>query len=259
MSTPRDPSAPGQTDTVIVVPCHNEARRLLGAQFECFVRATEGVRFVFVNDGSTDQTLDVLRDLESCIPMRMQILDLSRNVGKGEAIRAGLQRAFELEASYCGFWDADLATPLEAILDFCTLLDERPDIEMVFGTRVHLLGRDIQRHAFRHYLGRVAATVISLALGLRVYDTQCGAKLFRVTPELRALFDEPFTSSWIFDVEIIARLIAARRAGGPGADRVLYEYPLTAWRDVEGSNVRPWDYARAAGDLVRIYRRYLRT
>lgn len=243
----------------IVVPCHNEARRLSHDTFAEFIRRAENVHLVFVNDGSTDDTLAMLHALMNLEPDRISVCDLPRNVGKGEAVRAGLQRAFELDVDYCGYWDADLATPLDVILDFGHLLDTQPATEMVLGTRVRLLGRKIERRARRHYLGRLSATVISLTLGLTVYDTQCGAKLFRVTPEIRALFEAPFSAGWIFDVEIIARLIHTRRNGTlPPADAVIFEYPLSEWRDVEGSNVGPRDYLRAAIDLARIYRRYLR-
>jgi hypothetical protein len=129
---------------------------------------------------------------------------------------------------------------------------------MIMGARVQLLGRRIDRSALRHYAGRVAATAISTVLGLRVYDTQCGAKLFRADAA-QELFSEPFRTRWIFDAEIIARLIA-RLSAKPGSEArdVVYEYPLLEWRDVRGSKIRPRDYLRAALDLLRIYDQYVR-
>jgi hypothetical protein len=129
---------------------------------------------------------------------------------------------------------------------------------MIMGARVQLLGRRIERSALRHYAGRFAATAISTVLGLRVYDTQCGAKLFRADPA-RELFREPFRTRWIFDAEIIARLIARLGAhSDPSARDVIYEYPLHAWMDVRGSKIGPSDYLRAAVDLLRIYGHYVR-
>ena len=139
-------------------------------------------------------------------------------------------------------------------------MDQREPIEMVFGARVQLLGRSIERQAHRHYLGRIFATAVSLVLDLRVYDTQCGAKLFRVSPELRALFAEPFVSRWIFDVEIIARLINTRRELDlPPVEQAIYEYPLQQWRDVSGSKLTCAAYLKAMGDLIGIRRMLKKT
>jgi hypothetical protein len=148
---------------------------------------------------------------------------------------------------------------LEAIGTFYDLLDTRSDIEMVFGARVRLLGRIIERTPTRHYPGRLFATAASLTLGLAIYDTQCGAKLFRASPAVRSLFEEPFLTRWLFDLEIIARLIQARRETQlPQAEDVIYECPLQEWRDVSGSKVKALDFANALIGLSRIYWRYLR-
>jgi glycosyltransferase involved in cell wall biosynthesis len=245
-------------DAVVVVPCYNEARRLPVSKFEAFLGAASDVSFVFVDDGSDDGTRELLRELERGSDGRVAIVELPANLGKAEAVRAGVLRAFEGQPAYVGFWDADLATPLPAILEFRSLLDARRNLEMVFGARVVLLGRRIERRAIRHYLGRVAATAISLILGLRVYDTQCGAKLFRATPSVRGLFEEPFASRWLFDVEILARFIHSLRGDRGAARDAIYEYPLTEWMDVAGSSLTPADYGRAAVDLLRIWRRYVR-
>ena len=131
--------------------------------------------------------------------------------------------------------------------------------DVVIGARVQLLGRDIRRNRARHYVGRVFATVVSLALGMPVYDTQCGAKLFRVTPELRSVLARPFLSRWIFDVELIARMVRERRqSGGPPVEQSSYELPLMKWTDVPGSKLRGADFFTAAWDLGQIYWNVLR-
>jgi glycosyltransferase involved in cell wall biosynthesis len=242
--------------TVIVVPCWNEASRLPAADFEAFLGAQRDVGFLFVDDGSTDGTRERLRSFETLAPERVRVLGLDANVGKAEAVRRGVLAALPDAPRFVGYWDADLATPLAAILEFRAVLEARARIEIVMGARVRLLGREIQRGTLRHYLGRLSATWIALAIGLRVYDTQCGAKLFRNGPGLRELFDAPFLATWLFDVELLARRAAQR--GAPAAPQVIYEYPLERWADVAGSKLRPAAYLRAALDLIRIRRRYLR-
>jgi dolichyl-phosphate beta-glucosyltransferase len=245
------------SQAVIVIPCYNEASRLEVRTFREFARENRQVRFLFVNDGSTDGTLEVLDGLRRSDPACFALRDLPENVGKAEAVRKGVLWAFEEGPEYVGYWDADLATPLDAILTFGSVLDSRFDIEMVFGARIRLLGRSVERGPLRHYLGRVFATAASLALGISFYDTQCGAKLFRVSPEIASLFDRPFSTRWIFDVELVARLIAARR----GTDRlrideIVYEFPLHVWHDVAGSKVKPRDFARAFFELAAISWKY---
>jgi len=246
--------------TWIVVPCYNEALRLPVEEFTRFASEHPDVRFVFVDDGSTDDTLRVLRGLEERNPEAFGVVEQKPNRGKGEAVRVGMNRAFSEGATYAGFWDADLSTPLDAIPGFVEELDSHPSLEALFGSRVRMLGRRIDRLASRHYLGRISATAISLALGLTVYDTQCGAKLFRVSPDCKELFEVPFSSRWIFDVEIIARMTRARRGTGkPGPAEVIREMPLWEWRDVAGSKVSPGDFLRSMIELVGIWRRYLRS
>ncbi|MBN1653986.1 MAG: glycosyltransferase [Deltaproteobacteria bacterium] len=244
--------------TIVVVPCFNEAHRLQVQTFQAFCEAYSTVRFVFVNDGSTDATLDLLRALQEKDPFRFLLVDQQPNQGKAAAVRSGMLEAFREKPHYAGYWDADLATPLDEIPRFVELLEERAECEVVFGSRVKLLGRSIRRNPVRHYLGRVFATVVSASLKLPIYDTQCGAKMFRVSPEIERLFGEPFCAGWIFDVEIIARLIQARRGTDLAQpDRAIYEYPLNQWHDIVGSKVRASDFLRAIFEIGLIYRRYL--
>jgi dolichyl-phosphate beta-glucosyltransferase len=246
-ATPASPSP----RTAIVIPCYNEAERLKRATFEAFFESNSDVLFIFVNDGSKDRTLPVLEELCAGHPAKARVIDQAVNQGKAEAVRVGMLAGIDLGASYVGFWDADLATPLEEIALFGAVLDGRPDLDFILGARIGLLGRDIDRKASRHYLGRIFATGASLALNLPVYDTQCGAKLFRVRPFTRGLFEQRFGSRWIFDVELIARYVLTT-----GGARGIYEHALSQWHDVAESKVKPLDFVRAVGEMLTIYRTY---
>ncbi len=243
--------------TRIVVPCYNEAERLDSAAFLQFVHRSPDSRFLFVDDGSHDATPAVLARLCAAAPDQLSWIRLDRNHGKAEAVRRGVLHAARAGATCIGYWDADLATPLTAISSFEAVLDARPEVLLVMGARVQLLGRRIRRQPARHYLGRMFATAASVTLGLPVYDTQCGAKLFRATPELIGVFEKPFLTKWIFDVEILARLVRLARGSRvrPAAE-VVYELPLVEWCDVYGSKVGATDFVTAFADLVRIRLRY---
>lgn len=245
------------SETVIVVPCYNEEHRLKSDEFLTYARPRDWLRFLMVDDGSRDGTRQVLQRLSEAEPSRFEVLGLDVNGGKAEAVRRGVQHALMSSPSYVGFWDADLATPLSAIEEFVSLLDAHDDVEMVLGSRVQLLGRNIERGRRRHYFGRVTATVVSVMLGLRVYDTQCGAKLFRVTPTLSYLFAEPFLTRWVFDVEILARWITANEnVDRRQLEKRVHEIPLREWTDVKGSRLKPSDFVRAPLELARIWRHY---
>ena len=239
----------------IVVPCYNEERRFNAEAFVSFARQHPGVSFIFVDDGSTDGTRRLLADTSLELPAQLSLLALPANVGKAEAVRRGLEQALAARVPVVGYVDADLATPLGELAPMRAHF-ETSKAELVFGARVALLGRDIRRSLVRHYLGRSFATVASNILSLPVYDTQCGAKLFRNTALAREVFGERFDANWAFDVEVIARYsIGLARAGVP-IQTAAIEHPLQRWHDISGSKLKPQAALAAAGELWRIYKRY---
>lgn len=262
MATTRAAKAAAQggapADVVVVVPCYDEAARLDREAFRSFRLPGRELRFCFVDDGSRDGTRALLQQLCDERPGLGFVLGLDANRGKAEAVRLGLLAALELSPAVVGFWDADLATPLSELPRLCAVLDQSPEVELVLGSRVRLLGRRIERSALRHYLGRVFATGASLTLGLSVYDTQCGAKLLRAGPRLRKLLAEPFLTRWVFDVELIARLKSMAQGSPPPVEHRIHEVPLLRWTDVPGSKVRPLDFVRSGLELLRIWRAYRR-
>lgn len=237
--------------TVIVVPCYNEAQRLPQTAFIQFVEQHTDFEVLFVNDGSRDNTLQVLQSL-TAQHKQLHLLDVQPNGGKAEAVRRGmLHAAHTLHPQYIAFWDADLATPLDESVHFVEWADRGYDI--VMGLRLMRLGAEVKRKKIRHYLGRCFATCASLTLHLPVYDTQCGAKLFRATI-VDELFSQPFISKWLFDVELLARY--KQIYGEEQAALRIYEYPLFHWIDVAGSTLKKKDFLVAPRELMAIRRKY---
>ncbi len=240
-----------------MIPCYNEAARLKTQVFRDYLAGNAGVRLLFVDDGSRDNTIAVINALCQGFEDRAECLASTPNRGKAEAVRRGMVYAMEhYNIDVVGYWDADLATPLNAILGMNGILARLPQKEMVFGSRVKLLGRAVKRKLIRHYLGRVFATAASVTLQLAIYDTQCGAKLFRVNEHSKKVFAEPFLSKWIFDVEILARYAKLLGHDAEQMERCVYEFALDEWTDVAGSKVKPKDFFTAMFDLVRIRRQY---
>lgn len=239
--------------TIIIVPCYNEASRLPQQQFKNYVEQHPDVAFLFANDGSRDNTLQVLKAL-TAQHERLILLDIQPNGGKAEAVRKGMLHAATMyDADYLGFWDADLATPLEEVEDFVAWMEKGYD--MVTGLRLMRLGAKVRRKKLRHYLGRCFATCASSMLHLPVYDTQCGAKLFDRSVVER-LFSEPFVTRWLFDVEILARY--ERQFGQQRAMEKIYEFPLFQWADVAGSQLKSKDFFKAPAELWKIRRTYMK-
>jgi dolichyl-phosphate beta-glucosyltransferase len=237
----------------LVIPCYNEASRFKSEAFLEFVASRSDARIVFVDDGSTDDTAAILADAVTRGRDKMSVVTLPRNVGKARAVQCGVLAAFEQQPEFVGYWDADLSTPLAALPEFIEVLDANPLVDIVIGSRVKLLGRHIDRKMMRHYCGRLFATAASLALRVGVYDTQCGAKVFRANQSVRQAFSPPFQSRWIVDVEILARYIAAN---GPASAKVqICELPLRTWTEVSGSKLSKWQAVRAVWDLALISRR----
>jgi dolichyl-phosphate beta-glucosyltransferase len=236
----------------VVVPCFDEAHRLDADGLAELAEVADHV--VFVDDGSTDATAERLDELVARHPDRFELLRRAHNAGKAEAVRHGLLHLITRH-DVVGYFDADLATPVPELARLAAVLADQPDCQAVLASRVALLGHRVERHAGRHYLGRVYATAASLVLGIPVYDTQCGAKLFRVGPALTAGLEQPFPDRWAFDVELLARLLRP----GPGTPPVrpdqLVEVPLREWRDVGGSKLRPTSAVRSLLALAGVRRR----
>ncbi len=241
-------------ESIMVFPCFNEEKRFRADVFLQYAAEHPASLLLFVNDGSTDGTSSVLARLHHAFPTRVELLHLPTNRGKAEAVRQGFLRAFDSHPSFVGFWDADLATPLEQIDVFLRILRDQPTTAMVFGSRRREPGTAFERTFYRHAVGTCFAFLSSLLFTLPVYDTQCGAKIFRNSPGLRHAFKKPFLTKWLFDIEILARM--APESATPSASPVVQSHPLPCWKDIAGSKLELKNYLLSAVHFLKIYRAY---
>lgn len=229
----------------LIVPCKDEANRLEQTAFLEAVAEMPELSLLFVNDGSTDTTDEIVSHLAHA-SAAIAAIHLPKNGGKAEAVRAGVTYLLEQGGTgLIGFWDADLATPLEDVRRFVAVFERDPTAEMVIGSRWPHLGASVERSGFRDLTGKIMKFLIRRALSAPVYDTQCGAKV--MTRELaRDVFARKFISPWLFDVELF------RRMGRRRILRGVKELPLDCWRDVAGSKMTLGGALRSLVDLVRI-------
>lgn len=236
----------------IVIPCYNESNRLDLSIFNSFIKNHLTIDFLFVNDGSSDNTLDLLEEFKNDNQSRVIVLNLNENSGKAEAVRQGvLEVCKNTEYEYVGFWDADLATPLSEIINFLRQI-ENDAIKIAIGSRMKRLGAKVERKFTRHILGRIFSTFSSIILRLPVYDTQCGAKLFHT--DLVYLFEDKFITSWLFDIELLARY--RNKFGVPATMTQVLEVPVNEWIEKGDSRLKLKHMLKVPFELINISRKY---
>ncbi len=250
-----------QPNIALVIPCYNEEKRLRTDAFIDELSKNSNLTFLFVNDGSNDNTLNIIKMICISNPERALHLSLEKNSGKGEAVRRGLLYLLERGIyDKIGFWDADLAVPLPEIWNFADVYRHHPNIQVVIGSRVHLAGRLIERVNTRHYAGRLFATIMCWTFDFKIYDTQCGAKIFD-SKALAPTIQKPFCSKWIFDVELIIRISRLPFLKGHNnwlsKESWLYEMPVQEWKDVSGTKRSASAYITAFFDYLTLVRKYL--
>lgn len=232
----------------IVIPCYNEAQRFAVDDYKNFLQKNN-FYIIFVNDGSTDQTDTIIKNLVQEFPEQTEVIELSQNLGKAEAVRQGVLRAIEI-SDQVAFSDADLSVSLSELE---VMFEKMNKYEFVFGSRIRTLNNNIERKLLRHYASRLFATLVSLAIGLPVYDTQCGVKIF--SKELAdKVFSEKFYSRWFFDVEIFIRL--KKIYSLEEIQQLAFEYPLINWKERGGSRLQVIDFIKAPYKLWQIRKKY---
>ncbi|RXR24348.1 glycosyltransferase [Flavobacterium stagni] len=232
----------------ILIPCYNEELRLDLQSVDTLIDHSD-LQIYFVNDGSTDKTVEVISKIIAQYPTRCTLLDYSKNSGKANAVYTAINAINNQNSyDYIGYFDADFSTPATEII---RLKEEVKQLQpsLLIGSRILLLNSGIKRKFYRHIIGRVIVTLINFKFKLGIYDTQCGAKFFS-SKIISEGFDTPFNTSWLFDVELFIRL---KKKGLLEHGR---EVPIFNWRDVEGSKLTWKSVFKIVRELTLLFRKY---
>ncbi|NRR90110.1 response regulator [Winogradskyella undariae] len=233
----------------VVIPCYNEEERLFRDEFISYIDKNSGYHLCFVNDGSTDKTLELLKDLQKGREDFITVYDCEKNGGKAEAVRLGmLHMSKKADLDYIGFLDADLSTDLADFDDLVKTI-ETSDFKIVSGSRISRMGADITKESARKIISLTINFIIRKILKMDFKDTQCGAKIFS-KDVIEIAFGEKFVTQWIFDVEIFKRM--SIHFGLKKAKAMLCEQPLKRWIHADGSKLSMKDSVKIVGQLAQI-------
>ena len=233
----------------VVIPCYNEQDRLSSKEFLDFIDSNLGYLLCFVNDGSTDKTLEVLNTLKKGRENNIIVYDCEKNGGKAEAVRQGvLHLANDPQLDYIGYLDADLSTDFKDFDDLVKTI-ENSEFKIVSGSRMSRMGADITKESARKIISKTINLIIRTILGMPFNDTQCGAKIMD-KDIVNLMFKDKFITRWIFDVEIFIRM--RKHYGKKKAISFICEQPLKRWIHADGSKLSMKDSVKIVGQLGQI-------
>ena len=185
----------------IVIPAYNEERRLpRSLERICAYLKERGWdgEVIVVDDGSTDQTAQIVRERQKQIPA-LRLVQNGRNRGKGFSVRHGM---LEARARIAIFTDADLSSPIEEADKLLGVMGGgRYDVAI--GSRAVDRTLITERQSrFREIAGIIFNKLVQLVTGLEFVDTQCGFKAFAVE-KMKPVFEQQRIEGFGFDPEIL--------------------------------------------------------
>lgn len=226
----------------ILIPAYNEGSRIAPMLEEYCAHFDSTAMVTVIANACTDDTVQVIERLMQRF-RNLQLIVINGRIGKGGAIRAGLNIGRE---PYVGFADADGST---SAAEFARLYAEclTQAADGIIGSRWLPSSVVLPRQSFRRRLAsRAFNLVVRVLFGLPFADTQCGAKVFR-REAIRAVLPSLELANFAFDIDLLFNL---KRAGF----RVI-EVP-TRWSDRLGTKVR--FVASSIGMLQAVIRLRLR-
>ncbi len=224
----------------ILIPVFNEQNRLkkgLEEIFSFIKSYSVQTEVLIVDDGSFDQTAQILESYKKKFPLR--VLTLKNNQGKGAAIRAGIG---ESKGDRILFTDIDLSVPISFLEPFNEAMTE--DVDIVIGSREHPQSEiPVKQFWLRELAGYSFTVLTNAVLQVGASDFTCGFKLFR-REAARKIFAKQLINRWSFDAET---LFLAKKY-----QFTVKEMPVV-WQHNEGSKVRfPQDLIESFFALLKI-------
>jgi dolichyl-phosphate beta-glucosyltransferase len=180
----------------VVIPAYNEEKRIgrtIRKILAYLKRRKIRHEIIVVDDGSTDETLRVLKGCD----VKIIIIGNEENRGKGHSVKMG---ALACKGDYMLFTDADLSTPIE---ELDRLLAFLPGYDILIASRKEPGSKIIEKQPYiRRLAGNLFPIIVRLMTGTRIKDTQCGFKLFDMK-RCRVLFQKQSIEGFSFDVELL--------------------------------------------------------
>ena len=223
----------------IIIPAHNEARRLPPSleKIDAFLDTQPfAAEVLVVENGSIDDTLGIAESYAEKMP-RLRVLHEDLR-GKGLAVRRGMLAA---SGEYRFLCDADLSMPIEQITRF--LPPELDGFDIAIGSREVAGSVRYDEPWYRHQIGRVFNTMVRWVLLPGLQDTQCGFKCFR-GDVAEKIFPLQILTGMSFDAEV---LYIARKFG-----YTIREIPIDWYFDPDSRVRLVGDSMRMGLDLISI-------
>ena len=224
----------------IIIPSYNESSIIEDSlkKIENFLSKKDfQYEIILINDGSTDDTLNIVTQLSLKNP-RIKIINISHK-GKGAAVKKGI---IESKAKWNFLCDADLSMPIDELDKFLTLINQDPSVDIIIANRSHVNSNVYKEPITRHYLGIIFNIFVRLLLLKNFHDTQCGFKLFKNSTTLK-IFKLQKINGFCFDVEILYLANKFKKK--------IKQVPIE-WHYNHNSSVRIFNGSKAFIDLVLI-------
>lgn len=219
----------------MIVPCYNESMRISLDYWDQIIEATDTIDWIFVNDGSSDDTPKLLSQISG--GLRTTVLNLPHNKGKAEALRIGFLEATAREYEIIGLIDADGSFEKQEVIALCQKFQNKHEwnssqqsYDAIFMSRNSLLNGVESVSLLRKFSGFVVSSFNSAVWRELPKDTQCGFKFFNFSNMSKSTILKPFSNSWFFEIEFLIRLREIKHL-----PLFIKEVPLNFCKHIEGS------------------------